>query len=337
MLPLLCMLALGLAARAAEPAPAPRDTVSVPWGELPRPDAEPPEPGPGSPVGGGDVQPVPYLMAALGDSITAALFAGTSLGDAQVGITLEEVEASHRGARLFERKDTLSWASGREIDSYYMRLKAVIEREPGRGLAVRNYAATGNRAADLVAQASAAAADAASGEFLGVKLVTLLIGANDACAGGLEGTPNESMRASLLAAFAILAGIRQEEPVRVLVSAMPNVPSVAKPEIRDRTFLGSVTCGELWRKTGICDGMLVWSTEAEYRARAAAVAAKNALLRRTAEEARALFPSLSVAFSDRFSAQEYRAADMAFDCFHPNRASQERIAAELWRDQPWFK
>lgn len=66
-----CLLALGLAARAAEPAPAPRETVPSPWGELPRPDAEPPEPGPGSPVGGGDVQPVPYLMAALGDSIMA--------------------------------------------------------------------------------------------------------------------------------------------------------------------------------------------------------------------------------------------------------------------------
>ncbi|MGX9898772.1 SGNH/GDSL hydrolase family protein [Arthrobacter sp. SA17] len=94
----------------------------------------------------------PRSMAALGDSITRAHSVCCHPGD----------------------QPELSWSTGSNaaqgIQSHYRRL---LEVQPG--LSRNNNAVSGSTAADLPAQAAAAASQ-------GADYVTILIGANDLCA-----------------------------------------------------------------------------------------------------------------------------------------------------------
>lgn len=279
--------------------------------------------------------PPTVLMATMGDSISAALFAGTTLDSSTATITVDEVAASWRGWSYFERKDTLSWSSGKNIASHFMRLRDYLRSAEGLELEVLNTAATGNRAEDLLGQARQVADAMRTGKYSALKYVTLMAGANDVCSSETgEGTPSGVMRDSIKAALAILAAVPQQEPVRVLVSGIPNVPSVST--FRNQGILLGLTCGGLWTRAGICEGMLGWKSEEELAQRIKIVRSRNQVIRQAVVEASAEHPNLKVVYSDRIFNGSYVTSDMAVDCFHPNEKSQRRIAEDLWKDQVWF-
>src|SRR5258708_5209555 len=68
--------------------------------------------------------PKPYLMAALGDSITAGFLANTNLmGASAIALyaasSTEEIRYQIEARSLFENKKNYSWASGIKIPSHF--------------------------------------------------------------------------------------------------------------------------------------------------------------------------------------------------------------------------
>lgn len=131
-------------------------------------------------------------MAALGDSITAGF-----------GSCFALVACERR-----------SWSTGGDasVDSHYRRIREVNAKIRGQA---HNYAEPGARAADLNSQARAAVAAKA-------QYVTVLIGANDACAGPVQDmTPVQTFRTQIDTALRTLKkGLPQS---RVLVVSIPDL------------------------------------------------------------------------------------------------------------------
>lgn len=178
---------------------------------------------------------MPASMAALGDSITRAFAVCESLGDCP--------EAS--------------WATGtaRGLRSHHQR----IADTRGRDVAVHNVAVSGATVSGLDGQARRAV-DAR------VDYVTVLIGANDACAPAEDAmTPLDAFEAAFVRAIDTLAdGLPR---ARILVVSIPDLArlwQVGKddPEVRAR-----------WEAFGICQSMLAdpTSTSEEANARRARV------------------------------------------------------------------
>jgi lysophospholipase L1-like esterase len=143
------------------------------------------------PTGGGK-KGLPASMAALGDSITAGY--GTCFTLVACGRN--------------------SWSTGGSaaVDSHYRRIR---EDNPKIRGDAENYANSGARARDLAAQADRAVRDNA-------QYVTVLIGANDACAGRVDDmTAAGTFRKQVDKA---LARLRKGLPkARVLVVSIPDI------------------------------------------------------------------------------------------------------------------
>jgi lysophospholipase L1-like esterase len=141
---------------------------------------------------GGAKKGLPSSMAALGDSITAGY--GTCFTLVACGRN--------------------SWSTGgsASVDSHYRRIRA--DNSKIRGDA-ENYSVPGAQAADLADQADRAVRDNA-------QYVTVLIGANDACAGQVSGmTPARTFRKQVDRA---LARLKKGLPkARVLVVSIPDL------------------------------------------------------------------------------------------------------------------
>lgn len=284
-----------------------------------------------------------YLMGALGDSISAATFAdtaiqidGTEILDSPFqSILYGEAKAS----LLFENKETLSWASGNRINSHFTKLRRLLEGDtPSLKLSVQNFAIPGAVANGVPNQAKELAKAMSSGQYASLHYVTLLIGANDACSSETEGgTPNEKMIEELKLTFRILSGIQQKEPIRVLLSSIPNIPMLGRPEISNLKTVLNLTCHYL-RGTILrpCNPLVEWESPEELKRKINYVREKNELLRAAAQEANREYPGLNVHFSEALFAQNISASILAADCFHPNSEGQEEISRVLWEEQPWF-
>ncbi|MCM2321924.1 MAG: SGNH/GDSL hydrolase family protein [Oligoflexia bacterium] len=280
-------------------------------------------------------------MGSVGDSITAATFADHSANEPFLGPPDESgirqpVDPSIPALVLsIENKGTYSWASGRRIASHFERLKNALEEQGlGNNIVIQNDAVPGEVAKGLVAQADNIARSMLSGEFEALTYVTFFIGNNDAC----TETDNEKMREHLRRAFAALADIRQAEKIRILVSGMPAIPDLNRPEIRRHRIPGSMTCEEVRREVfHSCGHLLNWNTESEYQERMAEVAAKNQVIEESAREAQARHRNLDIKFTNVLFHQKIPAEWLAVDCFHPNKDGQAEISRLLWNEQPWFK
>ena len=277
-----------------------------------------------------------YLIGAIGDSLTAATLADTSATETSLrNIGLPEIENVRS---LYQNKSTLSWVSGQDIDShlnlYTKYLRAHGDNTP---VQVLNEAVPGATSDEIASQVSdiVAAAQASGAPML--KYVTLMIGANDACKDGSGGPTNEQFYGYVMAALKNLATIQEAEPVRVLVSSIPNIPVLNRPEIRDFTTVDDLTCGYVRQSVlGFCDSMLSWTTPDELALKEKVVDDKNQVLRQVVSDAQKAFPNLSIQFSESFHNYNPQIGDLAEDCFHPTGASQAKISSNLWADQPWF-
>lgn len=282
-----------------------------------------------------------YLMGAMGDSISAGTLAD---GHAHAP------PADDRDALLYSRgltqpnwipfvghmqnKATLSWASGTKIASHYLRLKQYVEERLSGSVSVMNTAVPGEKTIGMIQQAEELQSAMESGNFNSLKYVTFLIGANDAC----QGTDDAEMATQLKATFDKLAEIRQPEKIRILVSAIPRIPELGRPEIVQMRTVANLTCGRLRDKMlKECPSLTVWKTTDEYAQRVAIVERKNAIIEKSARDAAAAHPELDIAFSRTLYDTRIQPAFLAADCFHPDEAGHELLASELWKDHPWFK
>jgi lysophospholipase L1-like esterase len=234
---------------------------------------------------------LPGSMAALGDSITAG-----------VATCLTLVSCTRN-----------SWSTGqnKRVDSHYHRILAGNPKIKGR---VQNFAEPGAGAEALAGQADQAVAMTA-------EYVTILIGANDACAADPAGmTSTSDFRRD------VTAGLRRLKKglpkARVLVAAIPDLHRLWEVGRTDHNAV------DAWTGLGICPSMLADPTStsdaAKTRRRQVAdrVNAYNRELRAACRAYGGRCRWVSDTHDVRFS------LDMLneLDYFHPNTRGQAELA-----------
>lgn len=242
--------------------------------------------------------PVPTRMVALGDSITRGFNA--------CGWYVDCVSRS--------------WSTGHDtaVHSHYLRLAA---RRPS--LTPYNAAVTGAKVADLARQAQVAVDRRA-------QYVTILIGANDACAPDEEQmTPVTDFETRFRVGLRTLReGLPRAE---VFVASIPDLRRLW------RVGKDSAMARTAWARFGICQSMLArpLSTAPADTARRERVRRRvvdyNAVMRRLcAQDVRCRFDDGAV-FRYRFTlAQVSR-----WDYFHPNSAGQAVLARVTYAKSFW--
>ncbi len=236
-------------------------------------------------------------MAALGDSITAAVNATQPL--------LAQPE--------------YSWSTGTDpgVNSVLTRLRA---GQPN--LRATNLAVPGARIRDLAGQAAGLPA--------GTDLVTVLIGANDACTSTVAGmTSVDSFRA---AARAGLAAIARAGVGTIVVASVPDLHRLWQIGAESSAAVAT------WTAFGICQSMLAdpLSRAAPDEARRDQVRARVAAYDRIlAAECRAI-TAVGSATTCRFDGRavtdsRFTLADLStIDYFHPSPAGQARLASAVY-------
>lgn len=275
--------------------------------------------------------PKKYLMAAMGDSITAGFFANTHIQDLAPDFTLNFPPFTH--------KSSDSWASGKSIYSHYVLLEKAL-RESGdlTSVDMLNASVPGDRAHNMIAQAKRIKEAMQSGKYESLKYLVLLIGANDACAKEAPfGAVEYKMRESLKNAFEILSQIEQNEPIRILIAGLPKIPDLARIDVTHSKTIFGLNC-RFFRDDLLksCDPLLNWKSNEEYESRVVIVEHTNKILQEAAADANASHPNLQVVFTDELFSTPIQPDFLAIDCFHPSREGQETISQTLWAQQPWF-
>ncbi|MFC5833343.1 GDSL-type esterase/lipase family protein [Nonomuraea insulae] len=252
--------------------------------------ASPPAPAAAAAV----AQPVPEVMAALGDSI--------STGFNACGFYVSCVARS--------------WSSGDngEVSSHYLRLA-----EMSGTLQTQNYAVPGSTSADLLGQMKKAVAAKAD-------YVTILIGALDACVRTEQAmTPVQTYRRRLDTA---LAELRAGMPgARVFFASIPDVRrlwQIGRTHPLARTF---------WSAGRICQSLLVrpTSTRRADTERRSRVRARVIAYNRAAADACAAFgPNCRTDGGAVFSYPFTLDHVSKWDYFHPNTAGQRILAAQTY-------
>jgi lysophospholipase L1-like esterase len=237
----------------------------------------------------------PSSVAAVGDSITRGFDACEVLSDCP----------------------QVSWATGtdRNVRSLAVRLFGA----PGAARRSWNDAASGARMADLSGQMALAAAHRPG-------LVTVMVGANDACRNSAAlMTPVSEFRTSFVAA---MDRLRSAAPkAQVYVSSVPDLKRLWS------TGRGNPMGRQVW-KLGICPSMLGDSQDNSARAQQRRamvydrVVAYNAVLKGVcAKDPRCRYDGGAV-FDYRFTGAQLS----PWDWFHPGRDGQRRLAEIAYRN-----
>jgi lysophospholipase L1-like esterase len=254
---------------------------------------EEPRPSPGAGA------PLPGSLAALGDSITRGVGACDRVGECP----------------------EVSWATGTAVglDSVAQRLGA----QQGEALSVHNLAVSGATVGGLAPQVEAAAE-------LGVDAVTVLVGANDACAASEQAmTPVERFAADF------------DEALEALVTALPGaqVYVVSIPDLGRLWEVGrdQPAALQVWERFGVCrtalgdaidDGPEAQGRRARVRER---VLAYNAAMAQACAARATCAGDGGAVFDDAFPLD----AVSPVDFFHPSAEGQRALAEVAWAAGPW--
>ncbi len=240
----------------------------------------------------------PRKMAALGDSITRAFAACGRGGDC--------VESS--------------WATGTadDLDSHWQRLD-VGDRDGNHNVAV-----SGARVADLRSQVQAAVRQRPD-------YVTVLIGANDACAPDEAAmTPAGEFAATFDAALDMLA---QELPgARILVLSIPDLARLWQVG-KDRPDVRAV-----WQSNGVCRSMLADPTDTSADAQARRDRVRGRVVDYNAAMAAACARHTARCRHDGNAVFDHRfdLADVSdVDYWHPSKRGQATLARVAWEAGFW--
>lgn len=272
------------------------------------------------------------LMGVMGDSISAGTFAETK--DSPFPI----LDFFHIPDGFLESKDTFSWASGEDIRSHYKRLR-FLKRQHGVEVEVVNAAVPGSLISDLKAQARKIRKLMRSGDYVSLEYVTIMIGSNDACRAVSKIYDSrywKYQKERLWIALQVLSSIKQEK-IKILLSALPDIPSLGKDSISRKRTVGALTCRD-FRNTvlKLCNDLLGWQTERGYYSKRVVVEEHNKMLAEFAQTAERDFPNLEIFFTDKLFELKITSADLAMDCFHPSLKGQQKISDVLWLEQPFF-
>jgi lysophospholipase L1-like esterase len=241
--------------------------------------------------------PVPSSMASLGDSITRAFNACGFYVDCP--------------SRSFSTGTTPS------VNSHYLRIQAVNPAIAGRN---HNDARSGATAADLAGQATTAVGQ-------GVDYVTILIGANDACASSEAGmTPVSTFRARIDTALGTLKkGLPR---ARVLVISIPDVKRLWQ------VGKGNAVARGAWSLLRICQSMLANPTST-----AAADNARRDRVRQRVIDYNTQLAAACAAYGPNCDFDGNAVFNYPFtlgqvsswDYFHPNASGQAVLASVSYR------
>jgi lysophospholipase L1-like esterase len=294
--------------------------------------------------------PETHYLITLGDSISAG-FLGSTQVDAVTPPMARALQKSAepeppfalQGIRYttgLESKGEWSWATGSKSHSIATRLEAWLRSQDvdaNRELRWLNQAESGAMATHLPRQARLAAESLRGIDPDRIALVTILIGANDVCQGNGSHSEEATMKADLLTALSRISALGGTR-TRVFFSSIPNVPDLSQPEILQRPAEFGLTCKEVREKVvNFCPALLNWSTSAEYQAGSARVRRMNERLRSIADEARGRYNNLDIQFDSSLYELSIPSSQLAYDCFHPGRDGQKRIADLFWNAMGWFR
>lgn len=225
-------------------------------------------------------------MVAVGDSITAAF---------------------NSGGAFAQRQN--SWSTGHEIDSHFSFLSERFDF-----VKAKNFAISGSRSGGLLRQVNRVIR-----RLDHVDYVTLLIGANDVCAFGVNvQTPLEKFRTRIGAALFRL--VRAYPDVKILVPSLPNIERLY--EIGEK-----YGCQPLWERKRICRKFLNSNVSDKDREKFMTRWDRtNQILKEEAEK----FPE-NAFFSPAMASFDFEMKHVSKrDCFHPSVAGQEEIALNTW-------
>ena len=239
----------------------------------------------------------PRSMAAIGDSITRAMNVLQDAPDA--------------GARH-------NWATGADpTDGVLSHYERILDAQPAISGATHNLSVPGARMRDAPLQARLAVARE-------VDYVTVLMGANDACASTPFGmTPLRSFRRSFTRTLDTLA--RGLPEAIVYVVSIPDVSrlwDVLSNDARARIA---------WRSSGTCSAVLSerWG-ERERRLVRERIQRFNAALETVCARQPHCHHDGGAVFSYRFAPEDVSAVDF----FHPSLHGQRKLADVSWRHGP---
>ncbi|MBI4925613.1 MAG: SGNH/GDSL hydrolase family protein [Bdellovibrio sp.] len=280
------------------------------------------------------------LMGVLGDSISAATFANTSVSTAKaLSLFVSPYEPMFDPSIfLYENKETYSWATGNKIQSHYLYLKDYLEKHEQAELAFINVAIPGAEIYQLKRQTEILLSRLKYENYDYLKYVTLMIGANTACSvEKVRELPLEDIVRDLKENFKLLAQVNQYERIKILVSSIPKIPELGRKSIMDTKTWSGFTC-HLFRDQILhsCNELVLWKNKKEYLEKLKVVRTLNELIQNVIKDAQQSFPSLDIYYSPQFFNTTVLPEDLAADCFHPNASAQEKISELLWQEQPWF-
>lgn len=251
---------------------------------------------PASAFDAGGNLPVPESITALGDSITA-------------GVNVN---------RLLVTEPAYSWSTGTNstVASLYSRLDP-LETGP---MTPRNLSKSGAKATDLPGQALSVPNNA------GADLVTILIGANDACTSTESGmTSTTAFRASIDSALATLASKGVEN---VAIASIPDIYQLWA------VYKDSSSARFTWGLYRICQSMLANPTSTKQ----ADVDRRNRVRQRVVDfNAQLAAACTAAAVACRFDGNrvfttQFTRSDVSTaDYFHPSRYGQAKLAAATYQ------
>lgn len=165
-----------------------------------------------------------------------------------------------------------------------------------------------------------------------------MIGSNDVCSrDGNKRILPQLFRENLMRAFEVIAKIKQNEPIRILIVGIPNITQLGSEQIRKLPHPFGRNCGYVRNQVlHFCDSMLTWQTPEELAHKEALIEERNQILEEVVAEVNRRFPYLQTKLTRRLSSIVITPDLLSIDCFHLDRAGQSQLSEELWKEQPWF-
>lgn len=287
--------------------------------------------------------PRPYLMAAMGDSIGAGTFANTSAdADSDDYAKSDRVDGQGlpKNKFMLTNRYNLSWGTGDKISSNYELLKSWLQvNEPGATLSRLNLAVPGTKSRNINIQAKQLLNIMNSGSYRALKYLAIDIGSDDACGSDTsEGTDNTAFAEELKNFFATLSQIQQREPIRVIVSSIPNIAELGLPNVRHTKTIFGLSCQTVRKYVfKYCHTLPYWSSDEQFTHNVQVVVHKNKILSDLVDEVNRDYPNIQAHFSSAIFKTDVNPAFLSMDCFHPNALGQTQFSKDAWADQPWFK
>lgn len=279
------------------------------------------------------------VYVAFGDSITAGAWSFTSLPEHPLSEQLRSSGPDAFSPLFFERKGTLSWATGSRIRSFATMLKSSFAVQGSAGaFHTFNVSRSWVPAGDLDRQMKLFHSQLSQMSLNKDSHVvaTLLIGANDLCGTKLRWTESEQIRyrSNVQSLIKKLGQLPQFQTRRLLISSLPRITRLADQKVRNANMVLGFTCSRVRDQLlSICPSMVKQRTFQERQAQDRALDQMNQELSSIASSQ---WSGIEVAFSRALDQQELLPEQLANDCFHPNARGHERIASEIWASQPWF-